>query len=923
MSHKSAKHITLVVLITLLLLTTPVRAVKNFKISSYGGGHQIWFEAEEFDERNPDSDQYFPVVDKDGAFGRAISRAGGAGGMIRWTFDISMAGGTGGTWYFWGRVINPVNQSDWMIVEGDPDDPEVPSGPPFPGTMTAAEFINGDDRVFDKNAGPPWAWDTSSHADGHTKVLQNGENTMYIFHRQGDNTVFWDVFMWTDDPDYVPTDNDYRNAIIVAPSTANTPIPANGATDVPRDAVLSWTAGNSVAPMNGHKLYFSENIDEVSNGIDAITLTPGSYAVPERLEFATIYYWRVDEITSDGTVFEGDIWKFTTELLAYTIQNVTATASSSAVDKRPDNVVNGSGLDSTGQFHGNNCIDSMWMSSIDGPQPTWIMFEFDNLYKLHEMLVWNSNESLEPELGLGFKDVMIEYSYDGFDFMTLGTTHEFGRGTGASGYSHNTTIDMGSIGAKFVRLTANSNWGEILPMFGLSEVRFMSIPVQAREPNPPSGAFDVTLDPDLTWRAGRGADRHDVYFSDDRQAVVDGTSPVTTVSEAGYGPLSLDIGKTYFWRIDEVNDAETPSMWPGEVWSFTTAKSLIVDDFESYNDINEGEPGSNRIYLAWIDGYNTPSINGSVVGHDNPPLAEQTTIHGGFQSMPMTYDNTVGISEATLTLTSNRDWTVKGANRLAVWYIGDTSNAAEPMYVVLNNIAVVTNSNPNAAQASEWTEWIINLKEFADQGVDLNNVNSITLGLGNRNNPQAGGKGIIYFDDIGLIPEAAAPAEIWIEAESADNLGANWRFYDDTEASGGKNIGSELGDGDDFDTAPGSEWIAAYNFTAPAGDYKIVARIKAPTVDDDSLWVRIVGAANQTHEDPDQPGSGWVRFNEAESGGQWVWDEVHSSDHLSEVVNWTLADGDYTLEIAKREDGMLIDTILITNILSLDPSTLQ
>ncbi len=35
---------------------------------------------------------------------------------------------------------------------------------------------------------------------------------MYIFHRQGDNTVFWDVFMWTDDPMYTPNDEDYRNA---------------------------------------------------------------------------------------------------------------------------------------------------------------------------------------------------------------------------------------------------------------------------------------------------------------------------------------------------------------------------------------------------------------------------------------------------------------------------------------------------------------------------------------------------------------------------------------------------------------------------------------------------------------------------------------------------------------------------------------
>jgi hypothetical protein len=39
---------------------------------------------------------------------------------------------------------------------------------------------------------------------------------------------------------------------------------------------------------------------------------------------------------------------------------------------------------------------------------------------------------------------------------------------------------------------------------------------------------------------------------------------------------------------------------------------------------------------------------------------------------------------------------------------------------------------------------------FADQGVNLTNVDSITLGFGNRDNPVAGGSGLMYFDDIRL-----------------------------------------------------------------------------------------------------------------------------------------------------------------------------
>jgi hypothetical protein len=72
------------------------------------------------------------------------------------------------------------------------------------------------------------------------------------------------------------------------------------------------------------------------------------------------------------------------------------------------------------------------------------------------------------------------------------------------------------------------------------------------------------------------------------------------------------------------------------------------------------------------------------------------------------------------------------------------------LYVVLNGSAVVSNDNPDAAQITTWTEWTIDLQAFVDQGVNLANVNTIGLGLGNRNNPQTGGSGVLYFDDIRL-----------------------------------------------------------------------------------------------------------------------------------------------------------------------------
>jgi hypothetical protein len=171
-------------------------------------------------------------------------------------------------------------------------------------------------------------------------------------------------------------------------------------------------------------------------------------------------------------------------------------------------------------------------------------------------------------------------------------------------------------------------------------------------------------------------------------------------------------------------------------------------------------PASNRIYNAWIDGYEDPT-NGSLVGYANPPFAEQTIVHGGFQSMPLEYDNsTAVISEATLT--SRRDWTLKGARELSLWFYGDASNSPEPMYVAIadssGSAAIVYYDDPAATQIGAWTEWIIEFTTFEDQGVNLTNVDKISIGLGDKSNPQAGGLGILYFDDIRLYaPRQVSP----------------------------------------------------------------------------------------------------------------------------------------------------------------------
>jgi hypothetical protein len=281
--------------------------------------------------------------------------------------------------------------------------------------------------------------------------------------------------------------------------------------------------------------------------------------------------------------------------------------------------------------------------------------------------------------------------------------------------------------------------------------------------NPSNGAVDVKKTPVLTWVPGIFAASHNVYFGTDEEVVrnADTSAPEYKSNQAlgseSYDPGQLEWDTTYYWRVDEVNDTNPGSPWAGAVWSFKTANFPVVDDFEYYNDLEPDNPESNNIFYTWLDGFDDPA-NGSLVGYEFAPFTEQTIVHSGKQSMPLYYDNSVTHSEAAMTLDYPTDWTEGGVTTLTIWFYGDPDNAAETLYVALNGSAVVTHDNPNAAQVEEWTEWTIDLLVFADQGVNLANVNTIALGLGNKKNPVAGGSGTMYFDDIRLYPPPQEPA---------------------------------------------------------------------------------------------------------------------------------------------------------------------
>ncbi len=275
---------------------------------------------------------------------------------------------------------------------------------------------------------------------------------------------------------------------------------------------------------------------------------------------------------------------------------------------------------------------------------------------------------------------------------------------------------------------------------------FTTQALTAYYPTPADGANDASPTPTLAWQAGRAAVKHHVYFSDTLDAVRPRTAGADKgeVTDTTFSPGALAGATTYFWAVDELIAGGTVKAGP--VWTFTTY--LSVDDFESYTD---DLAAKTTIFDTWIDGY-TNGLSGSTVGNPQAPFAEQTIVHGGKQSMPMDYNNVKApfYSEAEREFATAQDWTVGEISMLILFIRGKSANSPAPLYLAIkdasNRAATVVNANATIIGAAKWTEWKIPLSSFTD--VNLATVKKITLGLGDKTNPKAGGAGRTYIDDI-------------------------------------------------------------------------------------------------------------------------------------------------------------------------------
>jgi len=339
---------------------------------------------------------------------------------------------------------------------------------------------------------------------------------------------------------------------------------------------LSWTPGSGAKV---HTVFFGDNYDDVSNAVEGLPQAASTYD-PGPLESDKTYYWRVDEFDGIET-YKGDTLSFTTigargtglrgdYYTGTNFDKLVLTRLDPQVDfpwggGAPDPAVGGSNISVrwTGEFSAQFTeIYTFYTISDDGVR-LWV----DGKLILEN---WTAHGDTE---NLGTIDLVAGQFYS----IVL----EYYQGGGGS---------IAQLGIKGSRTEK-----QLIP------TALLWPPIKARNPNPSNGAVDVRQTPSLVWGAGEAAASHEVYFGTEEAVKNADTSSSEykgsrDLGSESYDPGQLEWNTIYYWRVDEIEDGGT--IQRGNVWSFTTANFLIVDDFETYNDLNEDEPASNRIYLA-------------------------------------------------------------------------------------------------------------------------------------------------------------------------------------------------------------------------------------------------------------------------------------------------------------------------------------
>jgi len=459
----------------------------------------------------------------------------------------------------------------------------------------------------------------------------------------------------------------------MAPTSAYSPNPRNGDKWIDPNADLSWQPGQNAVR---HNLYFGTDRAKVeardasvSKGAQATTtFEPGTLAKE------TTYYWAVDE--SGIANYPGEVWSFTTgggpggvkgEYFNNTARDFSGAPTLTRID--PDINFNW-GNDGPGAPIGTDHFSVRWTADLE--------------IAVADAYTFTTNTDDGSRVWLNDQPIIDRWVDQApADAASNPIQLEPGIYSLTMEYYEN---DGGAVAYLYWQTPTVAR--QIIPSGPLQP------PVHARAIYPKDADVNVPQDATLMWSIGDKTVTHDVYFGTDKAAVEAATPADTAVYKGNQGkdentfaPGALAFNTTYYWRVDEVNDAAAGSPWKGAVWSFTTADFIIVDDFETYTN-----DSPYRLFQTWIDGWgfspdeffpdgNPGNGSSSSVGHDiwatgtpYTTISETSIVHpgGSRKSMPFDYNNINSpyYSQTDRTWASGQNWTLNSADTLSLWFHG-------------------------------------------------------------------------------------------------------------------------------------------------------------------------------------------------------------------------------------------------------------
>ena len=588
---------------------------------------------------------------------------------------------------------------------------------------------------------------------------------------------------------------------VLDPFQASKPDPGNGAAAVALDSVLSWTPGDGAV---SHNVYLGTERDGlvlVSEG-----QTESTYA-PHTLLSGDTYYWQVDEF--DGSeLHPGVSWSFSTvgppASLRWTSIDPCDSLWSNPMNWNPADLPGlGTSLTISGHTEENSPVidaNTVAGSGIIRMTDASILVTGGSFYCNSRIVMGQGEGNSVIKISDGavtFKDdIWVGFSGEGIIEMTggrlqAGTNLWIPRGIndGAGhveltdglieardlamrpdgGAAGTMNIEQGELFLEGDKRAAISNYTADGWLTGYdtravgyeydgnrtrvyADLDLLHFAGNSSPRDFEAIVFD-SLDTDVTlaWAPGDTAERRTVYFGETMADVNESATPVSELqTKTSYGPVTLDIGKTYYWRVDEVDQTD-PCTYTGRIWTFQTTY-INVEDFEEYVTVTDMENDKWQIVanaLLYID----PEVTHA--GSDISALIDYDNDYPGL----------AGYSEIGKTLDAAQDWTSKAVTTLTLWFAGDPNNTAEQLYVAIEDsegdAGVVLYRDEEGALDPEavvgpvgaWKQWNINLAEFAanNPNVDLSKVRRYFIGLGDRVNPQPHDTaGLVNIDNLRL-----------------------------------------------------------------------------------------------------------------------------------------------------------------------------